>query len=323
MKKLKIGILGCASIAYRMVIPALNSMEQYQVVAIASRTAEKAKQFAEKFNCEAITGYDNLLQREDIDAVYIPLPTGMHHEWTIKALKKGKHCLVEKPLTHDNKCTEEIVETARELKLSLYENFMFEYHSQLDYIKEKATSAEIGEIRCMKSAFGFPPLADTNIRYDKTMGGGALLDAGVYCLKGTQTILGKELTVQSAYLKIDPQREVDIYGGAMITNPQGAFSQVAFGFDNYYQCNVEIWGSKGKLTAHRIFSAGPGVRPKVTIEKQDEVHEYTLPGDNHFVNLLTDFYESIVKKEPHRQYERILRQAKLLQDVRDKAEKTT
>jgi len=325
MKKVKIGVLGCASIAERMMIPAIRSMEEWELAAVASRSIEKAKRFAEKFNCEPVEGYEPLLEREDIEAVYIPLPNGLHYEWGMKALGKRKHCLVEKPLSCDYMSAKNMVETARQHKVSLIENFMFVFHSQHEFIREKLKNNEIGEIRCFRSSFGFPPLPEGDIRYDKTLGGGALLDAAGYLLKACQLILGEDppLTVTSAYLKIDPETGIDIYGGAFLRNREGSFAQIAFGFDNFYQCNYEIWGSKGKITAHRAFTAGPGIKPKVVIEKQDKYDEFLLPPDNHFVNILRAFNRSITQKGALREgeYGQILRQAALLQEVQDHAGK--
>jgi predicted dehydrogenase len=324
MEKLKIGVLGCANIAQRMVIPAILASGVFELAAVASRSLEKAKIAAEKFNCDPVEGYENLLEREDIDAIYIPLPTGMHYEWAMKAMEKGKHCLVEKPIAHDYASVEKMVETARKSGVSLFENFMFLYHSQHRFIREKIEGGEIGEIRCFRSSFGFPPLPKGNIRYDKELGGGALLDAGVYPLRASQMILGDNLAAPSAYLKIDPETGVDIYGGGFLTNRQGLFAQIAFGFDNYYQCSYEIWGSKGKIRAERAFTAGPGFKPKVIVEKQDEYHEYVLPPDNHFANILKTFHRSIVEEGFDREgpFCQILNQARLLQEIQDNADRS-
>jgi len=96
MKKIRIGVLGCANIAHRSVIPAILSLpDHFELVAIASRTLDKATIFAQEFGCEAMSPYEKLIQRKDIDAVYLPLPTGLHKEWLNKALISGKHVYAE------------------------------------------------------------------------------------------------------------------------------------------------------------------------------------------------------------------------------------
>ena len=111
--------MGCAAIAQRSVVPAMLTMPEYNVVAVASRTAEKAEAFARQFGCEAITGYENLLSRPDIDAIYMPLPTGLHHTWVIQSLAAGKHVLAEKSIAADYASAEEMVTLAKKVCMAV------------------------------------------------------------------------------------------------------------------------------------------------------------------------------------------------------------
>ena len=111
MKRIRIGILGCANIAHRSMIPALLSIpDKFEVVAVASRTLEKASAFAQDFGCEAIAPYEAMLERKDIDALYIPLPTGLHKEWINKALCAGKHVYAEKSIAFSLADAEEMIQ---------------------------------------------------------------------------------------------------------------------------------------------------------------------------------------------------------------------
>ncbi len=317
MSKIRVGVLGCANIAGRSVIPAIKNTEALELIVVASRSIDKANSFAEKFNCEALGDYDALVNREDIDALYIPLPTGMHYEWCIKALKAGKHVICEKSLAENLEEVSEIVKVAQENNLVVMENFMFEYHSQHQFVFDLLEKGDLGEIRCFRSSFGFPPFRDQdNIRYQKSLGGGALLDAGAYPLKASQIFLGKGLEVKGAFLNYDPIREVDIYGGAFLRGENGVFAEIAFGFDNYYQCNYEIWGSKGKLTAERAFTAGPGFKPKVIVETQDQRFEYALAADNHFEKIMADFAVAVKEGKIAEKHEILLDQSRLITQVR-------
>ena len=319
---IRIGVLGCAKIADRSIIPTIQSMDEFELVAVASRTLAKAKKYAKKFNCEAIEGYQDLVERDDIDALYIPLPIGLHHEWVVRSLENEKHVLCEKSLAINYESALKMVESARANAKVLMENFMFVHHSQHKFVLDQLKNGEIGEIRCFRSSFGFPPFPKNNIRYIKALGGGALLDAGTYTLKASQFILQEELRVKAAHLTIDPAGDVDLFGGALLTSKSGIITEIAFGFDNYYQCNYEVWGSKGKITSERAFTAGPGIRPRVIIEKQDEKHEFILPEDNHFINIFTHFYNSIVLKKLENNYEELLTQAKLLSETRAHGEQS-
>lgn len=319
MSNLRIGVLGCANIARRSVIPAIKSITEYNLVAIASRTKEKASEFAAEFDCETVEGYQNLLDRKDIDVIYMPLPTGLHEEWVMKALEAGKHILIEKSLAMDYASAKRMVYMARQKGLLIMENFMFLYHKQHQFVKDLIDKGEIGDIRCFRSSFGFPPLDGDNFRYNLALGGGSLMDAAAYTVRATQMFLGNGVWVEGATLN-NMNTEVDLFGGAYLKSKTGMFAEVAFGFDNFYQCNYEIWGSKGKIIAQRAFTPGENFMPTITVEKQGEALEHKVDAENHFVNILTEFKRCVLKKEVEPKYEEILNQSRLLQELKNKAQ---
>ena len=318
MGKIKIGIIGCASVAERHMIPAIKAIHDLELMAVASRTKEKADNFANKFSCEPIVGYTRLLEREDIDAVYIPLPNGLHEEWIMKSLKKNKHVLVEKSLTTDYISALGIINEARSRQLLVMENFMFKYHPQHAFVKKLIRDGEIGEIHFFRSDFGFPPRDKNDIRYNKNLGGGALLDAGSYVVKAAQLFLGPDLILGSAFLKYESRLGVDTYGGAIFKNKKDQIAHVSFSFDNFYQCSYSIWGSKGKITADRAFTPPPNFAPTILLEKQDHRQEFILKPDNHFTKILREFYRAVEEKDFDRHWEDALTQASLLDQIRKK-----
>lgn len=314
--KLRIGVLGCAAIAERMVIPAILLSEHYKLIAVASRTIGKAESYAQKFDCEAIEGYEKMLQRSDIDVVYIPLPTGMHAEWAIKALEYGKHILIEKSLAAAYSDAERIIDLAKQKNLLVMENFMFEYHRQFSMIREIIKNNTLGNLRCVRSSFGFPPFPDSaNIRYNASLGGGALLDAGAYTIKVAAILTEQTPDIIGATSYTDNAKGVDIFGGMLMKYPDGCVIETAYGFDHYYQCSLEVWGSHGRLTADRIFTAGPGISPKIHIETKEEKKTIEVEPDNHFLNLIDQFASQVQKNSFNNSYERILLQARLMRDV--------
>jgi predicted dehydrogenase len=318
MEKLRIGVMGCANIALRSVIPALISIPRFQLVAVASRTQQNANKFAQTFGCEAIVGYKNLVARNDLDAIYMPLPTGLHQEWVLKCLKDGKHVLAEKSMASDFGSAKLMVEKARKNNLLLMENYMFQFHSQHEFVFSLLNNDEIGEIRIFRSSFGFPPLDENNFRYNEQIGGGALLDAAGYPVKASQLFLGERLRVKAADLHVDKTKKVNIYGSAYLSNEKNVVSEIAFGFDHYYQCNYEIWGSKGKITVDRAFTPPPGFKPRILLEKQDLRQEFHVKPDNHFVNILKEFHRAIDQQDHEKHLKEILTQSRLLSEIREK-----
>lgn len=316
------GVLGAAAIATRSLIPAILSVPGNAVKAIGSRSQETAQQAAKPFDCEAVEGYQALLDRADIDAVYIPLPTGMHYEWVMKALQAGKHVLVEKAAAEDTRQANAMVELAKEKRLALVENFQFTRHSQHQKIKELLAQGAIGELRSFRASFGFPPFDEaTNIRYKKDLGGGALLDAGAYTLRASSFMLGEGLQVKAARLIDSERHQVDWYGGAFLQQASTQlFSEVAFGFDNYYQCNYELWGSSGKLTATRAYTAKADFAPTVLLERGGRAEELQLEPDDHFRNMIQHFNAIVQEQDFEEEWENILTQARLIEELRTAAQ---
>ncbi len=317
-KKINIGILGCASIAEKSVIPAIKKLEsRFNIVAIASRSFSKAKVLADLFNCIPVEGYDNLLN-ENIDAVYIPLPTGLHHEWVIKSLNKRKHVYVEKSIAMTSKSAREMVNTAKENQVVLMEGYMFQYHHQHTVVKKILKDFEIGEIRCFRSSFGFPPLQKENFRYNQTLGGGALLDAGGYTLRAANFILGNELDVVAASLYNDPITGVDIFGNAMLINNSGVAAHISFGFDNFYQCTYELWGSLGKLLVYKAFTPKSDEKTFILLEKPTHSEKIEIEPFDQFKAAFISFHDKILNySKREEEYNNILLQSQLLDQIRE------
>ena len=315
MNAIRIGVLGCANIAARSLLPAFAGHAAFVVTGIASRDPAKAAPLAAQYRCQAM-GYDELVTSARIDAVYIPLPTGLHAEWAARCLENKKHVLCEKSLATTRDDVRSLVALARKNHVLLVENFQFRFHSQHAYVKDLLTSARLGDIRCFRSSFGFPLFKDPqNIRYKKALGGGALLDAGAYTLKAVAFVMGDGFRVKAATLWRPPNVEVDMGGGAYLENQEGVMAEVAFGFDHFYQCNYELWGSKGRLVVKRAFTAPPGFAPEVTLETAEGVTTLVLSPDDHFTNMLTHFAGCIEAQRYEEEYNECLTQAELVHQV--------
>lgn len=319
----RLGIMGCASIARRKMLPALARVPSARVGVISSRRLETAQQVTARFGGTAVEGYQALLDRDDIDAVYIPLPAGMHAHWVERSLCAGKHVLCEKPLTGSLADSARLVSRAREQGLTLLENFMFLQHGQHAAVRAMIDSGMIGEVRSVSSAFAFPPPPAGDIRYQPQLGGGALLDAGVYPVRAAQYLLGPHLSVAGAALRLDPGTGVDVAGSALLCSSTGATAQLTWGFRHFYRCYYEVLGSTGRISLERAFTPSDTHRPVVRIERHDHVEERTLPADDQFANVAAAFANAVASGQPpvgeSLAGEAILRQAKLIDEIRANA----
>jgi len=322
-QQIRIGIMGTANIAVRSVIPAIADLTgKFKLSAIASRSLSAAEQVAASYQVTALQGYEALVDRELCDAVYVPLPNSLHFAWVRKCLENGIHVLVEKSMGCNLAEVEELNQLAQRQGLVLAENFQFRFHRQLSFIQELLATGRIGQLRCLRSSFGFPPFKDAgNIRYQPALGGGALLDAGAYPVKIAQIFLGQQLKVKAANLNYGPEHEVDIWGGAYLQQKKGnLFAEIAFGFDHYYQCNLELWGSTGKIYTNRIFTAPPGYQPQIILETASGTETISLEPDHHFINMLQHFYQLITNgNERDHEYQQNINQARLIGELKEKA----
>lgn len=320
MKKIRIGVLGYASIAQKAIIPAIQGLsEYYEFVGIATRTIEKAKEINTKFQGKAFSSYSQIITKNRIDALYIPLPNALHYKWVKFGLENGIHILVEKSMACNFDEVEELNTLAKTNNLALVENFQFRFHTQLHFIIKEIQKGTIGEIRSIRSSFGFPAFSDpNNIRYQKELGGGALLDAGAYPIKLAQLLLGHNVQIMSAVSVIPQGNEVDIWGGGMIKQKEGdGFLQMSFGFNNFYQCNLEIWGSMGKLSTNRIFTAPPEYSPEIIIETAQGIEKIALEPDNHYQKMLKHFYDCTQNQELRtEEYQQNIHQSRLIEEFK-------
>ncbi|SHG21591.1 NDP-hexose-3-ketoreductase [Streptoalloteichus hindustanus] len=275
-------MLGCASIAWRRTLPAIAGSEHTDIVAVASRDTARAERFAERFGGVAVSGYQRLLERADVEAVYLPLPTGLHAEWAARALRAGKHVLTEKPLASTAEQVAELRALADATGLLLRENRMFVHHPQHQHVHRLLADGAIGHLRTLTAAMAIPPLPDEDVRYRPELGGGALLDVGFYPLHTALVFLSPPVELVGAHLARDRARDVDVGGSALLCGGDGATAQLTFGFQHAYRSAYELWGERGRIVLERAFTPPPTWQPLLRIERQDRTETLTLPAADQF-----------------------------------------
>jgi NDP-hexose-3-ketoreductase len=356
---LRLGVLGAASIARRKMLPAVAAEPgATRLAAVASRELAKARALTEEFGGEPVAGYEELLRRPDIDAVYVPLPAAMHAPWIEAALHAGKHVLAEKPLVTRAEDAYRLVALADKLGLVLAENFMFTLHSQHAAVRALLADGVIGEVRGMAAAFTIPALPDTDIRYQPDVGGGALADVGGYPLRAAALLLagtradadartstdadadarasastgtgtgtgtdGKtgntELDVVGATLRVDRARGVDLSGAALLAAADGTTAHVTFGMEHAYRAEYEVWGTNGRVWLDRAYTPPADHVPVLRIQSGGELREQRLAPDDQFRRVVRAFAAAVSDGTASGlQGDPVLRQADLVRRVRDAA----
>lgn len=323
MKKIRVGVLGCAEIAKRYAIPAILTLPDVELVAVSSRTPEKAQTLASEYGVEA-ESYDSLLARTDIDVIYSPLPVGLQEEWVLKAAAKGKHVICEKSITYSLDSAKKMVQACKEAGVALYENFVPEFHPQHKAILDLIAEGGIGTPRVWNGVYAFPPFPQDNIRNSRALKGGAINDCGCYTAFMARKIMQAEPIAVTCRTTTDSY-EVDIAGSALFEFEQGE-ALMSFGFDHLYQNTYCVLGSKGMVETNRAFAIPPTLVPTIVHvtnngkEEQREIIE--VPATNQFALSFDFFFKAIAKNdsvELEDMYERILAQATVLEAMRTSA----
>ena len=304
--------VGISSVEERFekVIPSKEEVEN-----MLEREYEKAQKFVTRYGGKIFNSYEEVVKSNEVDAVYIPLPPALHYKWAKKALEYGKHVLIEKPSTTRASDTRALVFKAKECGLALHENYMFTYHDQLNAIDDIIKNGEIGDVRLYRISFGFPHRDKNDFRYNKMLGGGALIDAGGYTIKYATHLLGNDSKIIYAKKNYTNEYEVDIYGSGALANGNGTTCQISYGMDNSYKCELEVWGSKGQLLTERVLTAPDGFVPKVIIKKNGKQEIRDLPADDTFYKSIEHFIKCIKNVHDREiEYRDIISQADLVEE---------
>ncbi len=247
--KIRWGLLSTARIN-RSLIPPIRQSERSELVAVASRSLDKAQTYAQQWGIPTAYGsYEALLADPHIDAVYIPLPNTMHCEWTVKAAEAGKHVLCEKPLVPTLAELDRIEAAAMANKVTVFEAFMYLHHPQTRTVQTWVREGKVGQVQLITSWFSFylPPEQSSNIRLRPELAGGSLWDVGVYPNSMVIALLGAAPVEVWAQQTIgETGVEVTLIGQLRFAG--GPVAQIASGFRMPFRWGTEIIGDAGILT---------------------------------------------------------------------------
>ncbi|MFN2341158.1 MAG: Gfo/Idh/MocA family protein [Halanaerobium sp.] len=296
MEKIKWGILGCANIARKAVIPGILGAGNSELYAVASRSKEKAADFAEEFGAAKFyDDYDKLLADQEIDAVYIPLPNGLHKKWTIKAAEAGKHILCEKPLSGKSKAeAEEMFAAAQKNKVKLMEAFMYRFQPFVIKLKQMIEEGVIGEIKEIKSNFAFD-ISDRegDIRLNPDLDGGALNDIGCYNVNISRYLMGGMPTKVANFFQKETAAGVDLSGSGTFYFEDGRFASLYYSINSYNEQDLEVVGTEGVIRMPGFFSKQEDIY--FLIDKEGEVEKIPAETGPQYQLEVEAFAEAVLK----------------------------
>ena len=271
------GILGAADIATK-VNRAIMRAEGAETVAIASRSAERARVWAEKHSVPRSFGsYQALLDDPEIDAVYIPLPPSMHAEWTIRAAEHGKHVLCEKPLSATVDEAVRMAQACRSNGVQLMDGVMWVHHERTTRMRRALEEGALGTMRRLTSAFtfNFDVIPEDNIRLKPELAGGSLGDLGYYCARAALWAFGE--LPRSVYASARYHNDVEMSLSALLWFPEGKVASFDCGFDLAMRKWFEAAGSAGSLVCDDF------TLPNSEIQARYWIHDAAGAATKHLV----------------------------------------
>ncbi len=300
MDHVRFGTLGAARITPMALVKPVKAVDEAQLVAVAARDRGRAAKFARKHGIARVhDSYDELLSDPEIDAVYNPLPNGLHAEWTIKALEAGKHVLCEKPFTSNASEAREVAATADRTGLAVMEAFHWRYHPLAVRVRELVTEGAIGDIEHVEAQFCFPLVLRNDIRWRWDLAGGAMMDAGCYPVSMLRHLTGEEPEVTSARAatlrrdpRIDRRMDADFRfpGGAMGSITASLLSRTPL------KLAVRIRGTRGEI---KVFNPlAPQFVNRVTVKTDDGTEKRRFTREPTYNFQLRAFCAAVLEDQP-------------------------
>ena len=277
----RLGLLSTARIN-GAILDAARETERVEVVSVASRDGAKAQAYAHEHGIARPHGsYEALLEDPEVDAVYISLPNGLHHEWTLQALAAGKHVLVEKPYSRSPQEVEEAWDAAERDGLVVTEAFMWRHHPQATAAKALVEDGAIGRLRQVRTSFSFQLRDLGDIRMLPELDGGALMDLGCYCVSGARLLGGEPERVYGEQVTGSTGIDLDFHG--TLRFPDEVVAQFDASFTLPKRQRLEAVGEEGMLVLEAPWRADWGGHVRVNDEPVE------VPAANAYVLELDDF----------------------------------
>jgi predicted dehydrogenase len=291
---LRIGVLGAANIARKVVIPAILRAEGVELVAIGSESARGAELVAGAgLETVRTCSYEELVADAEVDAVYIPLPNHLHAEWSMRAADAGKHVLCEKPAARTTAETAQKIDHCVSSGVVWMEAFMYRFHPQWQLVFERLRAGTIGELRAVRSLFTFTVRDPQNIRRRPETGGGSLFDVGYYCVNASRWLVGREPVAVTARLHLGAEGVDDEFHG-ILDFGSGQIAEIASSFSQPYRHEVELLGTEGRILVPTAFV---NRSDPLWIEVEDAAgnrERVETPGDDEY-RLEVEYFASCVR----------------------------
>lgn len=289
------GVLSTAEIAQEQMIPAIQKVNNASVLAIASNS-NKEIDVAKKFQIpKTYNTYEALLKDPEIDAVYIPLPNGLHANWSKEAAKHGKHILCEKPAALSEQEAQEVFKVCNEFNVQYMEALMYQFHPQHQRVKDIIASGEIGEMKLIRANFSFLlEQLEGNIRMDRSLGGGSLYDIGCYCIHIIRYITESEPIKCYSISKIHEHFNVDMSVVGMMELENGLPAYFDCAMDMPSRHMYEVVGTKGTIKVNKAFITQDDGQGEIIVQNHRGQNRQEIINGDSYANGIEHYSNCII-----------------------------
>lgn len=297
-QKLNWGLLSTAKINRALIKP-LNASKRTRLLAVASRSQSSADAYAKEWKIPRAHGsYEALLNDPEIDVIYNSLPNHLHAEWTIKALRAGKHVLCEKPFAPTLDEVDAVIAASRETGKVVAEAFMYRHHAQTLKVKEILDSGKLGTLKFIKGAFSFKLEREGDIRWmSSELGGGSVWDVGCYPISYARMLVGAEPAEVFGWQVLGTGGSDDTFIGQMRFS-NGVLMQFDSSFVVPFRSYMEIVGSDATLFVPNPFK--PGKNNILQLSQGGAETIIKVKGEELYMGEVDDMCDAILKGSPTR-----------------------
>jgi predicted dehydrogenase len=298
MSTLHWGLISTANINRRL-IPAIRASRRGELTAVCSRSQESADSYAKEWNIpHAFGSYQEMLDSDTVDVVYISLPNHLHAEWSIKAMEAGKHVLCEKPFTITLDEVDQMIAASERTGCKLAEAFMYRHHPQTKIAGEWVRSGRLGDIYLVRGTFNFLMGSRDNVRLVPEWGGGCLWDVGIYPLSFSQYVMGGPPERVSGSQWIG-ESGVDEHFYGQMTYSGDRVAQISSSFASPFHASIEIFGTEGRLVLNRPFAELDQDRHLTFDPYQGKAQNIKVPEKELYLGEVEDMHAAILDGRPN------------------------
>jgi predicted dehydrogenase len=296
--KVRWGILGTAAVAEKHFVPSVGELENGEVLAVASRDAKRARDYARRLGIPRSYGsYEELLADADVDAVYLPLPTGLHAEWAVRCAEAGKPTLVEKPLAESAASAQRMADAFAAAGVPVAEAMMYGFHPLTRRVKQMVAEGDLGKVKAINANFCCRTPDPDDFRLNRGMGGGATLDVGSYCVSIIRAIAGEEPGDVEATASFMDGDGADLRLAGTLRFPSGIVASFVCALRTEFGCSYEVFGTGGRILVPQGIVPNPGDPGLIRYWKDYSLEEIPTPDANQWALCFGAFADALLEGE--------------------------